>query len=222
MHENDVGLQHQSLRVFAIHVEVQVQVPRPERHRHALQTVVKRLRHAIELRRPADHFPVRVEAELLHHRNHPAENLGDAAASPRGVDVDDPPAFQSRRQMTQAARSPVADDLFVAVQQSHPRTSVPAAIITALGSDKCCRKMFDELAAQLVEVQEIEIHGTQLLDECRIRAVPLQPVGKVVGAARRATSRLVDVIEERAAAAAGAWPRRARPASRNARRCRRR
>src|SRR6266853_729262 len=74
VNEDDVSLQIQSLSVLAIDLEVKVQVAWLERDRLTLQPVVKGLRHSIELRRPTDHLPVGIDAELLHHRDHPSEN----------------------------------------------------------------------------------------------------------------------------------------------------
>src|SRR5262245_6934291 len=58
--EDVVGLQIQPLGVLAVHQDVQIEVARLERHWQALEPVVKRLRHPVELRWPADNLPPRV------------------------------------------------------------------------------------------------------------------------------------------------------------------
>ncbi len=55
-----------------------------------LQAVVNGFRDAEKGRRPADHLPRRVDAELLHEGHHPGQDLGHASPLRRGVDVDDP------------------------------------------------------------------------------------------------------------------------------------
>ena len=98
---------------------VQIEIALLQRHRQALQGVVEGLRDAIEVGRSGDDFPAGVDPQLLHERDHPAQDFGHAAAAPRGVDVDDPLAGQPLGQPAEPLHLLVAHDLFIAVQQSH-------------------------------------------------------------------------------------------------------
>ena len=104
---------------------------------------MERFRHPVELGRSADHLPAGIQAELLHHRRHPAQDLGDAATGPGRVDVDDLLALQPGGHLTEALNFVVTDDLFVAIEHSHTRACAPYAvtIMTAWGSERCWRKM---------------------------------------------------------------------------------
>ncbi len=113
--EDDVRFEVEPLGVLAVHFVVQVEVALPQCDRLPLQAVVEGLGDAVEVGRAGDHFPAGVDAQLLHQRHHPAENLGHAAADPRRVDVDDPLAGQPLAQPAEPLDFLVADDLFVAV-----------------------------------------------------------------------------------------------------------
>ena len=80
--------------VLPIDLVVQIEIALLERHRQSLQGVVEGLGDAIEVGRSGNDFPAGVDPQLLHQRNHPAQDLGHAAADPRGVDVHDPLARQ--------------------------------------------------------------------------------------------------------------------------------
>ena len=80
---------------------------------------MKGLRDPVEVRRTADHFPSGIDAELLEHGDHPAEDFGDAPSCLRRVDVDDRLSRQSSGQLTEAPDFLVADDFFVPIEQLH-------------------------------------------------------------------------------------------------------
>ena len=58
-------------------------------------------------------------------------------------------------------------------------------------------KDFLDRRAELAEIQGVEVELAEALDQRRLDAVGLQPLGEVVGMASRAAVGLVNVIEKR-------------------------
>src|SRR4029453_8410694 len=117
VHEDVVSLKIQPLGVLAVHLYVQVEVARLERHWQSLDSVMKRLRHSIEVRWPTGPLPSCVDTQLPHHGDHPPEDFGNAASSPRGIDVDDSLANESQRQLPEALDLLGAAHFFVSIEQ---------------------------------------------------------------------------------------------------------
>jgi len=108
---------HDEVVVFVEHVGVLLVVARPDLahlrrplQQHPLQAVMHRLRDVKELVGAADHLPVGFEAEVRHQRHERGQNLGDAAAERRGVDVQHPRPAQPPGQFQNLSYARVADD----------------------------------------------------------------------------------------------------------------
>jgi hypothetical protein len=117
--EHHVRLQPEPGRVLAIHLAVQVEVLLLETRGHSLDRVVEALGDLVEVGRAVDDLPPRLEPQLFHHRQHPAEDLGHAAADARRVHVHDAAALQLARQLAQPHHLRMSDHLLVLVEELH-------------------------------------------------------------------------------------------------------
>ena len=79
----------------------------------AVERVVESLRDLEERFAAFYHVPVCNKAQLLHQGHHPGENLGDASADSRGVDVLHHPAFEAVGEQTDFVRYLGADDFLI-------------------------------------------------------------------------------------------------------------
>ena len=102
-----------------------------------------------------------------------------------------PPEDVERGKPAQEFHFPVADDVFVSIQQSHAALPCPR-IAETLPQD------LQEFPPQLIEVQEIEVDGPQSRHGLRLRAVALQPLREIVALSAGPAAGLVDVVVERA------------------------
>jgi hypothetical protein len=125
VHDEHVVRLLEQLRALAVHVQVDGLVRLGQRVRGSLQRVVKGLGDPEELGRALDQSPVRVDAEGLREGHETRQELGHAAAEPRGIDVADPDTFQVARQRLDLVDDLVADDAAVVVDVRERRAAGP-------------------------------------------------------------------------------------------------
>ena len=111
-----VELALEEQRVVEHLLEVRALHRRGPLERRALQRVVHLLRDAEELVAAVDDLPLGLDAEIAQQRDVGGEQLGDAAAVGRGVDVEDPGADERRGGGADPLDRLVARDLAVVVE----------------------------------------------------------------------------------------------------------